>query len=101
MPSEPIEDEGQGQPTLFARSVLGGKKTAEIGFRTTDELKFVMKRRAAECGMELGEWLERLGAIACFGIDHVASLEVKRTEKVAGLLAGSFHKRDTEQGAAS
>ncbi len=69
----------------FARSPLGGKKSASVTLRVTDEQKFDMDRRAHELGMSTSEWLEKLSAVALYGIDHVIKSERSRTEMVCGL----------------
>lgn len=80
----------KGQPrdaqVHFSRSSIGGKKTAEVKFRCSDELKFELARRAREMGFnsesELGEFLV---AIGLFGKRHVASFHLERIEKAAAL----------------
>jgi hypothetical protein len=69
----------------FARSAIGGKKSAEIKARTSDELKFALQRRCHELGMTESEYIDRLVAVSLFGIEHVNSVEQERTKKVAGL----------------
>jgi hypothetical protein len=85
----------KGQPgntqVHFSRSSIGGKKTAEVKFRCSDELKDELARRARELGFasesELGEFLI---AIGLFGKRHVASFQHDRLEKAAAL----FHESE-------
>jgi hypothetical protein len=72
----------------FARSAIGGKKTAEIKFRCADELKFELARRAHELGMSESELSEKFVAIGLFGFDHVASFQRDQLSKVASLFPG-------------
>lgn len=73
----------------FSRSSIGGKKTAEIKFRCSDELKDELARRARELGFasesELGEFLV---AVGLFGKRHVASFTLERIDRAAAL----FHE---------
>lgn len=84
--------DGQGRRLLrcisaaFARSSIGGKKTAEIKFRCSDELKDELARKANALGFhsasELGETVMSLGLL---GLDHVATVQRERLERVAKL----------------
>lgn len=78
----------QGKPgegdVYFARAAIGGKKTAEVKARTSDELKFALQRRCHQLGVTESEYIDRLLAISLFGIEHVNSLEQERTRAVAG-----------------
>lgn len=80
-------DKGQAcsDDVHFARSAIGGKKTAEIKARTSDELKFALQRRCHELGMTESEYIDRLVAVSLFGIEHVNTVEQERTKRVAGL----------------
>lgn len=69
----------------FARSPMGGKKTSIVTVRMTDEQRFDLDRRAHELGMSSSEWLEKLSAVALYGLQHVLESERARTEKVCGL----------------
>lgn len=69
-----------------ARSPLGGKKSAVLTLRVTDEMKFDLERRAHECGMaSTSEYIERVLAINLYGLHHVVESERARTEKVCGV----------------
>lgn len=72
----------------FARSV-GGKRSARIEARVTDELKMDLARKCHELGMTESEFIDRLVAISLYGLDHVLSIERRRTELVCGLSATS------------
>ena len=84
---------GNGQPggdgfnanPAFARAAIGGKKTAEIKARTSDEVKLTLARRCHELGMTESEYIDRLVAMSLFGVEHVISVEQQRTKAVAGL----------------
>lgn len=69
----------------FARAAIGGKKTAEIKARTSDEIKFALQHRCHELGMTESEDIDRLVAMSLFGVEHVISVEQQRTKAVAGL----------------
>lgn len=72
----------------MARSPLGGKKTADLKFRTTDEVEFEVARRAAALGMTKSEWLERGVLVLLYGAEHVNSVEASRTAAVAAVALG-------------
>jgi hypothetical protein len=80
-------DQGQARKgdVHFARSAIGGKKTAEVKFRCADELKFELARRAHELGMSESELSEKFIAIGLFGFEHVASFQRDQLAKVASL----------------
>ena len=69
----------------FARSPLGGKKTSIVTVRMTDEQKMDLERRAHQLGMSSSEWMEKLSAVALYGLEHVVESERTRTQKVCGL----------------
>lgn len=73
----------------FARSTLGGKRTAKAEARVTDELKFALDKRAHELGMTVSDYIERLLTVNLFGETHVLSVEAARTRAVIGLSAGA------------
>lgn len=73
----------------LARSPLGGKKTATVTIRMTDEQKFDLERRAHELSMSTSELLERLSAVMLYGLDHVQRMEQERTAMVCGLFSAS------------
>lgn len=71
----------------FARSCIGGKRSARVEARVTDEMKFDCQRKAHELGMSESDYIERLLAVALYGIDHVLSVERERTKQVCGMSA--------------
>lgn len=88
----------KGQPRdaqpHFSRSCIGGKKTAEVKFRTSDDLKDELARRARELGFSSeSELAELLLAVGLFGKSHVASFQQQRLERAARL----FHEDDGSQ----
>lgn len=71
----------------FSRSCIGGKRSARIEARVTDEMKFDADKKAHELGMSTSDYLERLLAVALYGFDHVLNVERERTKQVCGLSA--------------
>ena len=86
MPSDLMDAFKDHHPN--ARSPLGGKKSAVLTLRVTDEMKFDLERRAHECGMAASEYVERVLAINLYGLSHVIESERARTEKVCGVFTG-------------
>lgn len=82
------QDNSDNGEARFSRSAIGGKKTAEIKARTSDELKFALQRRCHAIGVTESEYIDRLVALSLFGPDHVNSLELAKTQAVAGLCPG-------------
>lgn len=76
----------------LGRSPLGGKKTATTTVRMTDDMKLDLDRAAHELSMSTSEYVERLLAVALYGIDHVLKSERMRTEMVCGLFANTERK---------
>lgn len=76
----------------MARSILGGKKTADLKFRTTDEVKFEVMKRAAALGMNTSEWLERGLLVLLYGAAHVNSIEAERTAAVVEMVLSADTK---------
>lgn len=72
---------------MFARAVLGGKRTEKIEGRVTPELKFAWQRHCHALGMTESDCIDRLVSVALFGEEHVNSFEAERTRKVIGLSA--------------
>jgi phosphohistidine phosphatase SixA len=73
----------------FSRSPLGGKKSAVLSIRVTDEHKMDIERKAHEVGMSASEWAEKVLAVAAYGFDAVVESERLRTEKVCALFTTS------------
>lgn len=70
----------------MSRSIIGGKKSADIKFRCSDELKDELARRARELGFASeSELAELLLAIGLFGKSHVAMFQQTRLERAAKL----------------
>lgn len=82
----------QDQKPAFSRSPMGGKKSAVISIRVTDEMKMDMERQAHLCSMSASEWAEKNLAVALYGLESVIDSERSRTEKAVGL----FTKAMTE-----
>lgn len=79
---------------LFSRSTVGGKKSAEVKARITDEAKFTLQRRCAELGITESEYIERLLCVSLFGFEEVLQAEREKTRKVVGLWgADTLHPR--------
>lgn len=76
----------------LGRSPMGGKKTATTTVRMTDDMKLDLDRAAHELSMSTSEYVERLLAVALYGIDHVLKSERMRTEMVCGLFANPERK---------
>lgn len=74
------------RPPLFARAVIGGKKTSKLEARVSDDLKEAVRRKWHDAGFDSeSEWLEMLAAVACFGADHVRMLQEQRLRRVIHL----------------
>jgi hypothetical protein len=70
----------------MARSPIGGKKTAKIEFRCSDDLKDELARRARDLGFSSeSELAELLLAVGLFGKGHVAMVQQQRLERVVKL----------------
>jgi hypothetical protein len=72
---------------LFARSPMGGKRTAKAEARITEETKEAMRRKCHELGITESDYLDRLICVSLYGIDHVLNVERHRTAMVCGLSA--------------
>ena len=69
---------------MFARAVIGGKKTAKLEARVSDDLKEAVRRKWHDGGFESeSEWLEMLAAVACFGTEHVRMVQEQRLRRVS------------------
>ncbi len=77
---------GNEMPPMFARSILGGKKTAKVEARVTDDVKEAVRRRWMDlCFNSESEYLEMLLTMDCFGKDHVRMIRLQQVERVCGL----------------
>lgn len=75
------------ETALFARSPMGGKRTAKAEARITEETKEAMRRKCHELGITESDYLDRLICVSLYGIDHVLNVERQRTAMVCGLSA--------------
>lgn len=69
---------------IFARSLMGGKRSARVESRVTDETKFALARRCHELGMTESDYVANLVEVSLFGFDHVASVQASRLRGVCG-----------------
>lgn len=75
-----------GDVPMFARSILGGKKTAKVEARISDHLKEAIRRRWVDLGFSSeSEYLEYLATVDCFGKGHVRMVHEQRLSMVGGL----------------
>ncbi|WP_159053733.1 hypothetical protein [Variovorax sp. PMC12] len=75
---------------MFARSVLGGKKTAKLEARVSDDLKETVRRRWVDLGFESeSQYLEYLATVDCYGVEHVRMVHERRLSMVRTLSATS------------
>lgn len=87
-----IADPGADVTIALARSVLGGKRSARVEARVTDELKFELQRRCHEIGITESDYLERLLSVSLFGLEHVQMIEQERIRQVCGM-SGVFPQK--------
>ena len=73
--------------TMLSRSLAGGKRTAKVEGRVTDETKFALQRRCHEIGVSESDYIDRLVLVSLHGLEHVSSLEQERLRRVCGLSA--------------
>lgn len=65
------------------RNIFGGKRTAKLEGRVSEELKEIVRRTWHDAGFESeSEWLEMVTAIACLGAEHVRMLQEQRVRRV-------------------
>lgn len=76
-------------PLAFARSALGGKRSARVEARVTDETKFALARRCHEIGITESDYVATLVETSLFGEDHVRTVQEQRLKAVCGR-AGFF-----------
>lgn len=69
---------------VFARSAMGGKRTARIEARVTDETKFTLAQRCHQIGITESDFIANLVEMSLFGYDHVASVQQDRLRMVCG-----------------
>lgn len=71
---------------VFARAIIGGKKTEKLEARCSDELKEAVRRKWHDDGFSSeSEWLEMLAAVAVFGVDHIRTVQEERLLRVGFL----------------
>jgi hypothetical protein len=83
------------EPVLFARSAMGGKRTARIEARVTDETKFALAQRCHQIGMTESDFITNLVELSLFGYEHVASVQQDRLRMACGS-AGLVPSKVTE-----
>lgn len=71
---------------VFARSIIGGKKTAKLEARVSEDLKEELRRKWHDEGFSSeSECLEMLVAVYLRGIDHIRSVQEERLMRVGRL----------------
>lgn len=71
---------------MFARSILGGKKSSKLEARVSDELKERVRRRWMDLGFgSESEYLETLATVDCVGKEHVRMVQDRRLGMVGSL----------------
>jgi len=71
------------QPAMFSRSIVGGKKTARMEMRVSDEMKEAVRRKWMDAGFNSeSEYLETLVSCDVFGLDHVRMVMERRIASV-------------------
>ena len=84
---------------MFARAIIGGKKTEKIESRVSDELKEGVRRKWMDAGFSSeSEYVEHVLSIDVFGFDHVRSVLEQRLRRVCGLSDG---RQTPEKGASA
>lgn len=80
------DESGPPDVPMFARSILGGKKTAKLEARISEDLKESVRRRWVDLQFSSeSEYLEYLASVDCFGKSHVRMVLEKRLGMVSGL----------------
>lgn len=69
---------------MFTRSALGGKRSARIDTRVTDETKLALAKRCHELGITESDFVNSLVEASLFGADHVLSMQRQRLIEVCG-----------------
>jgi hypothetical protein len=69
----------------LGRSPLGGKKTARVDVRITDETKFDLTRKCHELGISESDYVCTLIESSLYGVSHVLSVQEARLAQVCGL----------------
>lgn len=77
----PSNEENTSEP-MFARAMLGGKKSSEVKARITDESKFALQRRCHELGVTESDYVGQLIDVSLYGKKHVESIALDRMRQV-------------------
>ena len=86
MHTSPSDDTAEAGVPMFARSILGGKKTSKLEARVSDDLKESVRRRWVDLQFSSeSEYLEYLASVDCFGKSHVRMVLEKRLGMVSSL----------------
>lgn len=68
----------------YARSALGGKRTARVEARVTDETKMELAQRCHQLGITESDFITALVETSLFGVDHVLMVQRERLVQVCG-----------------
>jgi hypothetical protein len=63
---------------------MGGKRSARIEARVTDETKFALAHRCHQIGISESDFIANLVELSLFGYEHVASIQQERLRQVCG-----------------
>lgn len=85
--------------TAFARTAMGGKRTARVEARVTDETKFALAQRCHQIGITESDFITNLVEMSLFGYEHVASFHQDRLRQVCGS-SGLIPEAGSDGGAA-
>lgn len=69
---------------MFARSAMGGKRSARIEARVTDETKLALAQRCHQIGITESDFIAQLVELSLYGYEHVASGQQDRLRMVCG-----------------
>jgi len=69
----------------LGRSPLGGKKTARVDVRITDDTKFDLTRKCHELGISESDYVCTLIESSLYGLEHVLKVQRDRLMAVRGL----------------
>ena len=82
---DPAKPAAVFQDGALGRSPLGGKKTARVDVRITDETKFDLARKCHELGISESDFVCTLIESSLYGMDHVLKVQRDRLLAVRGL----------------
>lgn len=81
-----LTEDSTGSLPMYARSILGGKKSSKLEARVSDELKERVRRRWVDLGFQSeSEYVEYLATVDCFGKGHVRMVLEQRLGLVSVL----------------